>query len=99
MMGAYLHERVDMSETSDFQDLTENMAEILTLMCMGDELEIANPTVAVAEVCGVSVSKIAAVQRHLVRRDYLTRTTEGYQPTEKARAWWKLQPESRYAST
>jgi DNA-binding MarR family transcriptional regulator len=83
-----------MSETPEFSDLTSNMAEILTLMFFGEELEIPNPTVAAAEVCGVSVSKIAAVQRHLVRRDYLTRSEDGYQVTPKARSWWALQPES-----
>ena len=72
-------------------ELTPRMAEILELLVYAYEEGATDPTRAVSEADGATVSSVAAVQRHLHRRGYLKRRVGGYDLTALARSWWASQ--------
>ena len=85
-------------EDLDFTDLTDRMAEILVYMIMAEEIEITDPTRAIAEATGATISSIAAVQRHLQRRGYITRDAQDdhVRPSRKSMRWWEMTGKSKY---
>lgn len=85
-------------EDLDFSDLTDRMAEILVYMIMAEEIDITDPTRAIAEATGATVSSVAAVQRHLQRRGYITREgqDERMRPSRKSTRWWEMTGKSKY---